>query len=93
MVDTTCQGPCLQGPRCYRCAPYTTALAYAAIGYAIACAVYLVATRCVGTPFRDSLTDDQRRILRESKRTRGAAFGTGVAVAVVVLVLWRPFTK
>jgi Na+/phosphate symporter len=63
------------------------------MGYAIACIVYLVATHCLGTPFKDSLSDEQRRVMNQSKRRRGAAFGVGVGVAIVVLLLWRPFSR
>ena len=61
-----CEGPCLG--HCYACPPWTAALAYAAMGYAIACAVYLVATRCMGTPFDDSLSDAQRGAGAEQAR-------------------------
>ena len=83
-----CKGPCLA--RCYRCSTPTAALAYLALGYLIASAVYLALTRRMGTPFADSLTDAQRAILRDSKRARRRAFVTGAAGAAVVLAAWRP---
>ena len=68
-----------------------TVLAYLAAGYLVAAAVYKLATSCMGTPFHDSLTDSQRRILTESKAQRTKAFLLGVLVALLLLGVTRPF--
>ena len=68
-----------------------TVLAYLAAGYLVACVVYALVTSCMGTPFRDSLTDAQRQILAESKTQRARAFALGALVAVLLLGVARPF--
>ena len=75
----------------YACPPWTAGFAYGALGYAIASVVYLTATRFMGTPFSDSLSDAQRKTKADSACARGVVFGAGVAVAVAVLAAWRPF--
>jgi hypothetical protein len=59
--------------------------------YAGACVVYLVLTRSAGTPFTDSLTDDQRRIKKESAKVRSHAFAIGIALSSVIVLSARPF--
>lgn len=66
-------------------------LAYVASAYLLASAVYLLSTVWIGTPFRDSLTDEQRRIKKNAACVRGASFGAGLALSILVLALWRPF--
>ena len=73
------------------CSPATTIFAYIAAGYLTASIVYLIATRCVGTPFSDSLTEQQRAIKAESACVRRKCFYGGVGVAALALALWRPF--
>lgn len=82
-----CQGPCL--PHC--CPPHVVILGYAAFAYALACIGYLALTRNIGTPFLDSLTDEQRAIKRASATVRGRAFVTAGLVSVVILSVCRPF--
>lgn len=87
-------GPLQQGP-CMRhctCSLATMALAYAALAYVLASVGYLVYTRCMGTPFADTLTDEQRAIKRESARARGNVFLACLAGAALVLAAWRPFS-
>lgn len=69
----------------------STWLAYAMAVYALASIWYLIATRTVGTPLKDSYTSDQLQIKEESTRKRRRIFQTGVVIAIAVLVLWRPF--
>lgn len=81
------------GGTAYRCSGVVAALAALALGYAIACAVYLLLVRLsgVGTPFLDSLTPAQRGVLEASKGKRRTAFLVGALVAAVVLCAARPF--
>ena len=58
--------------------------------YALACVGYLVLTRPLGTPFQDSLTEEQRQIKREAARVRGRAFAQSLVGALVLVSLWRP---
>lgn len=93
-----CQGPCL--PYCshhprFQCSRATAILAYAALWYLAISAIYLVVTQAdgcfgIGTPFKDSLSDEQRDILAESKRTRRRVFCAAAVASALVLLLWRP---
>ena len=73
------------------CAPATKTFAYIAAGYLIASVVYLITTACVGTPFSDSLTEEQRAIQKDSAGLRKRCFCAGAAVATLILLAWRPF--
>jgi len=86
-----CKGPCLV--HCYKCPPWTAFFAYGAMGYVIASVVYLAVTRFMGTPFDDSLSETQRKIKADSARDRMIVFGIGVAVAIVALLIWHPFSR
>ena len=90
-MPSMCSGPCL--PHCYRCNAVTATLAYVALAYLIASIVYVAATRSMGTPFGDSLTDQQRAIKEASKGARRSAFCTGLVVAAAVLAVVRPLGK
>jgi hypothetical protein len=68
-------------------------LAYSMAVYCLACIYYIIATRSVGTPFNDSLTPKQREIKEASAKVRRNAFYTGAGIAVVILLLTRPFEK
>lgn len=68
-------------------------LAYLMSAYIVASAGYLLFTARMGTPFRDSLSPQQREVKRKSAGRRGAVFGLSFAVALVVLIYWGPFEK
>jgi len=68
-------------------------LAYLMGAYILASAGYLLFTSRMGTPFRDSLTHDQRVLKNQSAGRRGAVFGLSFAVALVFLIYWGPFRK
>ena len=81
---------------CKWCSPSSShavqkVLAYVASAYLLASVVYLLSTAWIGTPFRDSLTEEQRRIKKNAACVRGASFGAGLALSILVLALWRPF--
>lgn len=67
--------------------------AYAAYAYALACVGYLLLTRGAGTPFADSLSDEQRAIKRASAAVRARAFRNAGLAAVALLAAWRPFER
>uniref|UniRef100_A0A6C0C3U7 Uncharacterized protein n=1 Tax=viral metagenome TaxID=1070528 RepID=A0A6C0C3U7_9ZZZZ len=48
-------------------------------------------TRNIGTPFRDSLNENQLKIKKESASIRRNAFYQGMAVGFVLLLVFRPF--
>ena len=83
------QGPCLS--HCYRCSPQTRLLARVAIGYATTCLLYLLLTRCMGTPLLDSFTEEQRVHYLSSSIRRAAVFlVSALTSAVLVGVTWKP---
>ena len=70
-----------------------TGLAYAAAVYLSACVLYMLVTKyyCgVGTPLKDSFSEEQLRIKKDSASTRGGIFMAAVAVSVLVMVVFRP---
>ena len=69
----------------------TQGFAYAAAAYLGACIFYLIATKCYGTPFNDTLTDHQRQIKVISARKRASAFTVGLILSIIVLAIWQPF--
>ena len=66
-------------------------LAYAMSIYTIASIYYLIRTRSIGTPFKDSLTPEQLKIKQEAVSNRTRMFYYGVFGGIVLMVIWRPF--
>lgn len=66
-------------------------LAYGMAVYCLACIYYIVMTRNIGTPFRDSLNENQLKIKMESASIRRSIFYQGVAVGLVSMIVLRPF--
>ena len=60
-------------------------LAYGMAIYCIASIYYLVRTRSVGTPFKDSLTPKQIKIKKESANVRRNIFYQGIAGSAIIL--------
>lgn len=77
------QGPCLS--HCYRCSPQTRLIARVA---ATTCILYLLLTRCMGTPLLNSLTEEQRLIYHSSSARRSIVLLVSVLTSVVLA--WRP---
>ena len=70
-----------------------TYLAYAMLIYTCACVYYMIRTRSVGTPFNDSLTEEQREIKKASANVRRNMFMQGIAASVVLISVTRPFKQ
>ena len=68
-------------------------LAYAMSIYCIASIFYLIATRSVGTPFRDSLSEKQIKIKNESANVRRNIFYMGLGGGIVLMLIFKPFSK
>ena len=68
-------------------------LAYAMAIYCIASIFYLIATRSVGTPLKDSISEKQLKIKHESASVRRTIFYSGVAIGVVSKIIFRPFSS
>ena len=66
-------------------------LAYGMAVYCLACIYYIVMTRNVGTPFRDSLNENQIKIKAESASIRRYIFYQGMALGLVSMIVLRPF--
>lgn len=77
-------------PEVCEMSPY---LAYAMIIYCISTVYYMYMTRDIGTPFNDSLTDEQREIKKQSASIRRSIFYQGLGVGLVLIILFRPFAK
>ncbi len=68
-------------------------LAYGMAIYCISSIYYLVRTRSVGTPFKDSLTPKQIKIKKESANIRRNIFYQGIAGSAIILFFFQPFKK
>ena len=66
-------------------------LAYSMAIYTVASVYYMIRSRSVGTPFRDSLTEEQLQIKEESKKIRKQIFLEGSVIGLVGLYLMKPF--
>jgi len=66
-------------------------LAYSMAVYTVASVYYIIRSRSVGTPFKDSLTEEQIQIKEESKKVRIQIFFEGSAIALVGLFIMKPF--
>jgi hypothetical protein len=87
MQSPLCQGPCRQD--CF-CHPYVQVAATLAIVYTLTSILYLVFTRDIGTPFKDSLNEEQKRIKEASATVRKDIFLKSLfASSALVLVCGR----
>ena len=68
-------------------------LAYSMLIYVFASLFYLVLTRNLGTPFKDSLTKEQNIIKNKSAAQRRRIFYMGLAVGLILIVVIQPFQK
>jgi hypothetical protein len=66
-------------------------LAYFMAAYCIASIYYFISSKCMGTPFNDSLTEIQKTIKKESSKTRGNLFLQGMILGAVILFIKKPF--
>ena len=66
-------------------------LAYAMAIYALASIYYIIRSRSVGTPFNDSLTDEQREIKQKSSDVRKQLFVEGSVLAGSLMLFMCPF--
>jgi hypothetical protein len=61
--------------------------------YVVASIYYLITTRFIGTPFRDSLTAKQLTIKKKSADVRRNIFYQGIIGSIVGLAIFKPFHK
>ena len=68
-------------------------LAYGMASYIIASIYYIVSTMRIGTPFKDSLTEEQKKIKKESADKRRSIFFQGIFISIIILKIFNPFKK
>ena len=68
-------------------------LAYAMSAYSLASLLYILATRNIGTPLRDSYTAEQLEIKKDSAYKRARIFYMSLAISILILFLIKPFNK
>ena len=68
-------------------------LGYLMAIYTISSMYYLIATNCIGTPFKDSLTEKQIAIKKQSAKLRKNIFLQGIGIGIVLCLVFRPFRK
>tara|TARA_B100001093_G_C26366541_1_gene816847 strand:- start:302 stop:499 length:198 start_codon:yes stop_codon:yes gene_type:complete len=61
--------------------------------YTISSIYYYIRTRTVGTPFKDSLTEEQLEIKKKSVKIRKNIFYQGFFLGLIALILLQPFKK
>ena len=66
-------------------------LAYVMSIYTLACILYLAFTRCMTTPFMDSLSHTQKQILAKARYQRRNVFCVGIFVASYAMFYFQPF--
>ena len=68
-----------------------TVLAYLMLIYILSSIYYMIMTKNIGTPFKDSLNDEQLEIKRAAVEKRRGIFYVGVAVATLLVLIFNPF--
>lgn len=66
-------------------------LAWLMLTYVVASIYYFIRTRNMGTPFNDSLTEEQRKIKDLSATARRNVFLQGVFGTVILIAIFKPF--
>ena len=66
-------------------------LAYGMAVYALASIYYLLRTQSVGTPFKNSLSEKQKIIKKESSKIRKNIFIQGIVGSIILRVMTKPF--
>ena len=81
------EGPCLR--HCYNCSVVTVILARISFIHLIASLVYLVMSRNIGTPFKDSLTPKQVEIKKQSADARRKIFVRGIGIGILMSLTFQ----
>ena len=66
-------------------------LAYFMAAYSLASLFYIIASRNIGTPLRDSYTNEQLEIKKDSSYKRGRIFYISLFIAITLLYSIKPF--
>ena len=70
-----------------------TPLAYAMFIYIAGSIYYLIMTRNIGTPFKNSLSRRQLEIKAMAVQQRKNIFYTGCGIALLAAIILRPFKR
>lgn len=76
-------------PGCFKCPTKVLLLSYVANVHLIACIVYLILTLNMDTPFKDSLTEEQKNIKNESSEKRRRVYTTGLLIGICTVYMWN----
>ena len=63
------------------------------LAYTFASMYYMINTRNIGTPFKDSLNQEQLIIRKRSANIRRNIFRNGMLIAIVGIFILKPFAK
>ena len=74
-------------PGCFKCPTQVLVLSYIANVHLIACIVYLVLTLNMDTPFKNSLSEEQKKIKDKSSRKRRRVYNIGLLVGICVVYM------
>lgn len=66
-------------------------LAWAMLTYVLASLYYFIRSRKMGTPFNDSLTEEQKKIKELSVISRRNLFLQGIFGSVILIAIFKPF--
>ena len=66
-------------------------LAYSMSIYTMASIYYWIISRTVGTPFNDSLSDEQKHIKEKSANVRKSIFFQGILISLCIIYITKPF--
>ena len=76
----------------YSCPAHIMAFAYISMIYVISSIVYYLITRCMGTPFMNSITQEQKKIKKKSTKQRANVFMFGIICGIIVIHIIDPFS-
>ncbi len=77
----------------YECSMITVLFANISFIHLIACVVYMIMTQDMGTPFKNSLTEEQIEIKRKAVFERRKIYNIGCTIGLITILLWKPFSK
>jgi hypothetical protein len=66
-------------------------LAYTMLTYTFASIFYFFMTKKIGTPFKDSLTQEQLVIKKTASSLRGNIFCKGIIISLYLIYIFKPF--
>ena len=72
---------------------YSVYLSYISLIYMFASLYYYIRTRSIGTPFNDTLSEEQIKVKKESGRVRMRFFVHGLVLGFIIILLLQPFKE